>query len=130
MINLPIFRKHWEESGAPDDKLTFMSFLSLESFSLLAGLPNIFSVNYLWVVQVNDLRNLKKYSFPFSSQVYSLNIISNNNIILKEHYNIVETSQIIKDIGEWTKEEGLILTNESIWDRRRDLEGFEFKECF
>ena len=120
------FIASWNLSKDSEENLSFIAFLSLKSFLSLQHQPDIFSKKNEWLVNIEEKR-LKDLNFPFSSQVYSLNIdIDCTNIDIKEHYNIDQNIQVINTIGMWTHPGNLTLTTTIMWERRRDLRGFEF----
>ena len=52
-------------------------------------------------------------------------------IVIKEHYNIGKESprptQVIRHMGQYLEDKGLLSFNaEYIWERRKDLQGYEF----
>ena len=84
---------------------------------------DLFSGDTEWIVNIAE-SEMKYFYFPFSSQVYSVNMVD-TNIVIKEHYNIdKEVAQVINTIGEWTSADSLKLTKTSIWEQRRDLQGY------
>ena len=95
--------------------------VSVQIFPSLVQKMNSYSDETEWLVNIEE-NELKDFFFPFSSQVYSLNRV-NANTVIKEHYNIDrDTDQVINTIGNG---ESLDLTKISIWERRRDLKGYE-----
>jgi hypothetical protein len=61
-------------------------------------------------------------------RVYYLTEVD-TNLVIKEQYNIWETSitnQFINSIGLWTKPDNFTFTKSYIWERRNNLEGYEF----
>ena len=80
----------------------------------------------LHLIQLNNLPEeyLNHLFFPFPSQVYSLNE-DDDSIVIKEHYNI-EEKQVVKTVGILDKKGGLSLVEDNIWERRKDLQGYQF----
>ena len=109
---------------APEDNLLSVAFLYSDTLMKLYSFPGTFSGKSEWLVNLPQ-GTLNHLFFPFSSQVYSLNNEEDDDIVIKEHYNI-EEKQFIKTVGIWEKKEGLSLTEENIWERRKDLQGFQF----
>ena len=128
IIEYKPFLIHWASSKEPEDKLFFVAILSLKTFKDLYSASFLSSPRTEWLVNLPQ-EKMKEFYFPFSSQVYSLNI-EETNIAIKEHYNIVQErsteNQIINKIGIWENKESFTFTKTYIWERRKDFRGHQF----
>ena len=65
--------------------------------------------------------------FPIVSQVYQF-VFDQDIAVIKEVYKISpEKSHIVQDYGTWTETEGLTLSHQSLFERRKDLQGHIFR---
>ena len=73
-----------------------------------------------WLIKAEeeDLQHLK---LPFDSQCFTFQE-ENKRVIIKEHYNIGQSRQVIREVGHWTRS-GLVLSDVPWLVRRQDLQG-------
>ena len=132
IIEYSNYLTEWTKSKEPEENLLFLVFLSWKTFLDLHSRKGIFSPKAEWLVNLPE-EQMKDLHFSFSSQVYSLNQ-DNSITVLKEHYNIGEESsrnpQVIKEIGYYMENKEndgwFSFTSTYIWERRKDLQGYEF----
>jgi hypothetical protein len=98
--------------------------LSVDSFKKLKieVSPDLFLHGnaFLFNFEESDIQDL---TFPFDSEVYSYTE-ENGTKAIKEHYNIGKHKQIVEKIGFWNQTD-LVLTSDSLVNRRRNLHGLE-----
>ena len=132
IIEYSDYSREWAKFKEPEENLSFIVFLSLKTFLDLHRKKGIFSPKTEWLVNL-PAEKIKDLYFSFSSQVYSLNQ-EGDIIVVKEHYNIGQEPsrkpQVIREMGYYleTKENDgwLSFTSAYIWERRKDLQGYEF----
>ena len=85
-----------------------------------------FSPEVYWLVEANGDDIFNNVYLPITSQVYSFTR-GFNQIMIKESYNVVEGLKTwTKQIGAW-KEGELSLNNSTIFERRKDFHGYQFR---
>ncbi len=74
---------------------------------------------------------MEKLPLDVASSVFTfkLNVTKTSSIFeIKEVYKPYHEHAIISEvIGHWTSIHGLSMTNEPLWERRKDLRGFQFR---
>ncbi len=83
----------------------------------------------IWLLQCpNPKENLANLKLKFDSRVYVANVTLEQEVTLieiREVYRVSDPMTIHKNIvGLWMRSPGLVWTEKSIWERRRDLEGY------
>ena len=114
-----IFRKNIRTF---DKKTLFIISISQDSlrFILQDIVPVISNSQNSWLIKASeeDIQHLK---LPFNSQCFSFQD-KNMAVIIKEHYNIGQSRQIIREVGNWD-ESGLFQTDVPLLERRQNLQG-------
>ena len=64
---------------------------------------------------------LQHLKLPFNSQCFSFQE-ENKKVIIKEHYNIGQSREIIREVGNWNRS-GLFLSDVPLLVRRQNLQG-------
>ncbi len=66
----------------------------------------------------------------FSSDVIMFEQSEDMDFQLYELYQVEKNSPlIVKPVGSWSEEVGLDMTDDSLWERRQNLQGMTFKAC-
>ncbi len=88
----------------------------------------------LWLISGNLTNVPNKLRLQFNSNVYQYHASTeskNEMFALQEVYRVAESSPLkVNPVGVWTDRSGLVMTQEFIWDRRKNLDGLSLHCAF
>ena len=96
---------------------------------------NLGSKFNVWLVQLPDnatkstiIDYLTKFKLGYQTNFYCFSFFGVRKIRIYDAYKIHDDAKVtLKEYGTWSCNNGLRVSNQDIWSRREDLEGFHFK---